>query len=90
MFYWVEPVLYLDPVSRFPETTEKLRYFVDIADSMGDALNFKILGNDLITVLHRSVARYAADASHQNKRVIFKPSVEGQIKKMDLKPEVTS
>jgi hypothetical protein len=22
MFYWFEPVLYLDPVSKFPETTE--------------------------------------------------------------------
>jgi hypothetical protein len=33
---------------------------------VGDALTFKILKNDLVTVLHRSVVRSAADANHQN------------------------
>ena len=64
MFYWFEPVLYLDPVSRFPETTERPGYFVGFADNIGDALTFKILKNDLTTVLHRSVVRSAADANH--------------------------
>jgi hypothetical protein len=57
MFYWFEPVLYLDPVSKFPETTERPGYFVGFADNVGDALTFKILKNDLVTVLHRSVVR---------------------------------
>jgi hypothetical protein len=52
MFYWFEPVLYLDPVSKFPETTERPGYFVGFADNLGDALTFKILKNDLVTVLH--------------------------------------
>jgi hypothetical protein len=44
MFYWFEPVLYLDPVSKFqfPETTESPGYFVGFADNVGDALTFKI------------------------------------------------
>jgi hypothetical protein len=45
MFDWFEPVLYLDPVSKFcfPETTERPGYFVGFADNEGDALTFKIL-----------------------------------------------
>jgi hypothetical protein len=42
MFYWFEPVLYLDPVSKFPETTERPGYFVVFADNVGDALIFMI------------------------------------------------
>jgi hypothetical protein len=71
MFDWFEPVLYLDPVSKFQssETTEIPRYFVGFADNVGDAWKFKILKNDLFTVLHRSVVRSASDASHRNRRV---------------------
>jgi hypothetical protein len=45
MFYWFEPVLYLDPVSnfQFPETTERAGYFLGFVDNVGDALRFKIL-----------------------------------------------
>jgi hypothetical protein len=57
MFDWFEPVLYLDPLSKFqfPETIERPGYFVGFTDSVGDALTFKIFKNDLVTVLHRSV-----------------------------------
>jgi hypothetical protein len=67
MFYWFEPVLYLDPVSKceFSESTERPGYFVGFADNVGDALTFKILKNELVTVLHRSVVRLAADSGHQ-------------------------
>jgi hypothetical protein len=70
MFYWFEPVR-LDSISKFQflETTEKPGYFVGFADNVGNELTFKILKNDLVTVLHRSVVRSAADASHRNKRV---------------------
>jgi hypothetical protein len=50
IFYWFEPVLYLDSVSTFPETTERPGYFVGIADNVGDTLTFKILKKDLSTV----------------------------------------
>jgi hypothetical protein len=91
MFYWFEPVLYLDPVSKFqfPETTERIRYFVGFADNVGDALTFKILKNDLVTVLHRSVVRSAADTSHRNKRVSFKSDVPESLKSLDTKPSAT-
>jgi hypothetical protein len=51
MFYWFEPVLYLDPVSnfQFSDTTEKPGYFVGFADNVGDAWEFKILKNDKVT-----------------------------------------
>jgi hypothetical protein len=90
MFYWFEPVLYLDPVARFPETTEKPRFFVGFADNVGDALTFKILKNDLSTVLNRSVVRSAADPLHRNKRVTFKPDTQEVLEKLDTIPGATS
>jgi hypothetical protein len=90
MFYWFEPVLYLDPVSKFPETTEKPGYFVGFVNNIGDALTFKVLKNDLSTIKHRSVVRSAADASHRNRRVTFKPDVQEQINKLDTKPGFTN
>jgi hypothetical protein len=42
--------MYLDPVSKFPEITERPEYFVGFADNVGGALTFKILKNDLVTV----------------------------------------
>jgi hypothetical protein len=63
MFYWFEPVLYLDTVSKFLETTGRPGCFVGFADNVGDTLTFKILKKDLSTVLHRSVVRSAADAN---------------------------
>jgi hypothetical protein len=44
------------------------------------------LKNDLVTVLHRSVVRSAADASHQNRRVSFKSDVQESLKLLDTKP----
>jgi hypothetical protein len=64
MFYSFEPVLYVDPVSKFPETSERPGQFVGFADNVGDKLTFKILKNDLSTVLHRNDVRSAADANH--------------------------
>jgi hypothetical protein len=55
MFYWFEPAFYLDPDAMFSETTERPGYFVGFADNVGHALTFKILKNDLGTVLHRCV-----------------------------------
>jgi hypothetical protein len=37
----------LDPVSKFPETTEMPGYFVGFVDNLGDDLNPKILENEL-------------------------------------------
>jgi hypothetical protein len=88
MFYWFEPVLYLHPVSKFhfTETTETSGCFVGFADNLGDLLTFKILKNDLVTVLYRSVVRYAADTSHRNRRVSYKSDVQESLKLLVTKP----
>jgi hypothetical protein len=91
MFYWFETVLYLDPVSKFQllETTEMPGYFLGFSDNVGDTLTFKNLKNDLVTVLHRSVVRSAADGSHRNKRMTFKSNVQESLKFLDTKPSST-
>jgi hypothetical protein len=91
MFYWFEPDLYFDSVSKFQisETTERPGYFVGFADNVGDALKFKILKNDLVTVLHRSVVRSAADANHRNRRVSFKSDVKESLTLLDTKPSLS-
>jgi hypothetical protein len=86
MFFCFEPFLYLNPVSKFPETTEMPGYFVRFADSLGDALTFQILKNDLSTVLRRSVVRPTADAIHRNKLVTFKPAVQARRNNLDMTP----
>jgi hypothetical protein len=52
-------------------------------------LTFKILKNDLVTVLHRSVVRSAADSSHRNRRVSFRSDVQESLKLLDTKPSLT-
>ena len=49
-------------------------------------MTFKILKNDLNTVLHRSVVRSAADTNHWNKQVSFTLDVEDSLIKLDIKP----
>jgi hypothetical protein len=40
IFYWFEPFLYLDTVSKVPKTTEKPGYLVDFTDNLGDIPTF--------------------------------------------------
>jgi hypothetical protein len=65
MFYWFESILYLDPVSTFPEATERPGYFVGLQIMCRICTEVQDLKNDLVTVLHRSVVRSAADANHR-------------------------
>jgi hypothetical protein len=67
IFYWFEPVLYLDPVSNFPETTERPGYFVGFADNVGDALTYDILKNHPVIVFHSSVVISAVETSPRNR-----------------------
>jgi hypothetical protein len=43
----------------------------------------------LVTVLHRSVVRSAADANHRNRRVSFKSDVQESLKLLDTKPSLS-
>jgi hypothetical protein len=47
------------------------------------------LKNDLVTVLHRSVVRSAADASHRSRRVSFKSDVKKSLEILDTKPSLS-
>jgi hypothetical protein len=63
VFYWFEQVVYLDSISKVPETTEKLGYFEVFTDNERDAQTFKILKDNLNKVSYRSVVQSAADAN---------------------------
>ena len=81
MFYWFEPVLYLDPTASFPESKECPGYFVGFAHNVGDFLTFKILKDDMKTVIHRSVVRSARDQKTRNRRVTFSNEIEEKLSK---------
>ena len=88
-FYFYEPVLYHDPVSKFPHSKEQPGYFVGFAENTGDKLTFKILKTDKKTVLYRSVVRSASDdLATRNKRVQFDWPIQEQLDKID--PPITS
>jgi hypothetical protein len=76
----------IDPVAKFPETTEKPGFFVGSADNVGDILKFKILKNYLSTVLHRSVVRSAADPTYRNERVTLSSDVQQTLDDLDNIP----
>jgi hypothetical protein len=40
MFHWFESVMYLDPVSKFPQSTKRPGYFVGFADNVDNTLIF--------------------------------------------------
>ena len=81
--YWFQPVLFLDPEVTFPETKEKAGYFVGFAEGSGDTLTFKILTEDLKTVLVRSVVRPANSTKNRNRRVTFKSDIEEILNKSE-------
>ena len=82
-FSWMQPVLYLDPTTSFPNSNEKPGYFVGFDMTSGDALTFKILTKDMKEVLTRSVVRPADDMKSRNRRVKFNDDVENKFEKMD-------
>ena len=75
-FTFYEPVYYssdetLNPSGKpsWPSSTkEHLGYFVGVADTVGDALTFKVLTHDSKRVIERSAIRTALDPSTANQR----------------------
>jgi hypothetical protein len=57
--------------------------------NLGNLIRVETLKNHLVTVLHRSVVRSAADASHRNRRVSFKSDVQESLKLLDTKPSLS-
>ena len=83
----MQPVLYHDPTTSFPESNEKPGYFVGFDLNAGDVLTFKVITADMKTVLTRSVVRPADDCKHRNRRVHFKDEAEDKIIKNDNQHE---
>jgi hypothetical protein len=52
-------------------------------------MTFKILKNDLVTVLRKSVIRSAAYDNHRNRRVSFKSDLQESLKLIDTKPSLS-
>jgi hypothetical protein len=43
----------------------------------------------LVTIVHKSVVRSAADANHRNRRVSFKSDIQESLKSLDTKPSLS-
>ena len=67
MYQFYEPVYYHDYDS-YPESSEKLGYWVGVAQNVGDALTFQILTHDTNQIVERSTVR-AANVKNPNYRV---------------------
>ena len=81
--HWFQPVLCLDPASKFPESKAKPGCFVVFGESSGDALTHKILKEDMKTVTVRSVVRPADILKNRNRQVTFKAEVEDELNKLN-------
>jgi Reverse transcriptase (RNA-dependent DNA polymerase) len=69
-FVFWERVYYTKANNDFPsESNEEQGWFVGIADSVGDAMTFKVLSMKTNRILYRSNVRTATDTSKPNKRV---------------------
>ena len=77
VFY--EKVYFSRVDSQFPsKSTEEVGYFVGFADSVGDAMTFKVLTSDTNKIVYRSNVRSAMDTAKQNKR-LEKPKKEPNV-----------
>ena len=69
-FRFYERVYYRSDDSDFPsESTERLGYFVGIAENVGHALTFKVLTDDTNKIIYRSRIRTATKPNERNLRV---------------------
>jgi hypothetical protein len=76
MFYWYEPILYVDTVSKFPETIEKPGYSICFEDNVGDVLTFEQHKLDKIQALNISI--HIVIQSHEdNDNIKIKASSKG-------------
>ena len=81
-FRLFEPVLYKSD-ENFPHSNELPDYFVGFSENVGDAFCYKILKQDMKSILHRSVVRSAEDPSRRNRRVHFNNITDDILEKKD-------
>jgi hypothetical protein len=66
-FHFQEPVYYKVDDSDFPsDTREKCGHFVGISETVGHAMIFKILTDDMLKVIHQSNVRSALNSHTKN------------------------
>lgn len=69
-FRFYQPVYYKLDDRDFPsESTERLGYFVGIAENVGHALTFKVLTDDTKKIIYRSRIRTALNPGERNLRI---------------------
>ena len=68
-FVWFQPIYYHDLSSSYQESIEKPGYIVGFSNNSSDALSFKILTADKLSILTRSVIRPANDPEKRNRKV---------------------
>ena len=70
LFHFWEEVYYTKVSSNFPSSsTEEKGNFVGFADTVGDAMTFKILSQDTLKIIYRSNVRTAEDKTKPNLRL---------------------
>jgi hypothetical protein len=70
-FHFWEPVFFTKVDSSFPsESTEEKGNFVGIAESVGDAMTFKVISKESNRLLYRSNVRSSKISENQNLRLI--------------------
>ena len=77
-YHFYQPVYYKvkDNVSFPSDNTEKLGFWVGVAEHCGDALTWKVLSDETHKVINTSLIRPADDPQHINKRA--DPSTDGE------------
>jgi len=69
-FHFWEPVYYAIEDASFPsDSNEKFGHFVGIAETVGDALTFKVLTDDTQKIIYRSAVRSALNPTERNLRL---------------------
>ena len=82
-FWFNQPVLYLDPSTKFPHSKEKPGFYGGVSQNVGDMMTFKIVTANYKTILHRSVVRPADDPLRRNKHVTFGKEVDKKLRQLD-------
>jgi subtilase family serine protease len=81
----------LNPVFDFPETSEMPVYLMGFADDVGEVSYFKVIKNDLTTLIHRRrFIRSSAYTNQISKKVSFIFNAQEILRKLDTIPEITS
>jgi hypothetical protein len=72
--HFYEPLYYLSHQAKFPKSTEKAGYWLNVAKNVGDALTFEILDDESGDRVTSSITRPKARSPHVNNRCLHEPN----------------